>query len=634
MRPERDTREEVAELRRREALYLASLEALEEGACLFERLPTRPDGLRDYGYIWMNSAMQRMFGIADLSGQSIRDNFPDESEAWYDDYDGVLDTGEPVRIIRESEPQGMVIEMSVTRLEASGVAVLMAVIRDVTARVRAEEALRESEERFRALVTATSDIVYRMSPDWTELRHLEGWGFLRDALEPTRAWLSDYIDADDQPCVMKAIQQAIDTKSVFQLEHRVKRPDGTLGWVFSRAVPLMDDAGEIVEWFGAASDVTERRRALEALSRTQQLETVARLSGTVAHDFNNLLLVIMSNVEMAALQAVTPSQREYLNVSRQIVEVGGKMSKRLLSWSMHNEPVSQQLDLNVPAREMVDILGRTLARGYTLNLELSSEPAMTRADPADVDAVLLNLAMNARDATPEGGRITIGTEIVQVPGRLDLYVRLTVSDTGAGMPQDVCAHAAEAFFTTRPQGTGLGLYSVNETACKSGGFLELDSTPGQGTTVHVYFPFAGSGAAGRLADDAQGVTILLVEDQDSVRQAMRQQIEALGYEVVDASDAAEALEILEQTANVGLVFSDIMMPGEMDGRDLARHVRMTWPGIAVLLATGNDPAADEVLRDETAAGVTVIHKPFRMAELDSALRDALSAVSPPEEPLH
>ena len=147
---------EIDELRRKAALYLASLEALDEGACLYERLPIRPDGLRDYRYIWMNSAMQGMFGIADLSGQSIRDNFPDEVEAWYDDYDRVFDTGEPIRIVRESEPQGMVIEMSVTRVEAVGTAVLLAVMRNVTARVRAEEALQQEEAR-KAILLEVSD---------------------------------------------------------------------------------------------------------------------------------------------------------------------------------------------------------------------------------------------------------------------------------------------------------------------------------------------------------------------------------------------------------------------------------------------------------------------------------------------
>ncbi|QEW23409.1 Blue-light-activated protein (plasmid) [Paracoccaceae bacterium] len=365
---ETDTVEEIARLRRNEALYLASLEALDEGSCLFERLPVRPDGLRDYRYIWMNTSMQTMFGIADLSGQSIRDTFPNEAEAWYDDYDHVLLTGEPLRLIRESEPQEMVIEMSVTRVEQADAPVLLAVMRDVTARVRAEK----------------------------------------------------------------------------------------------------------------------------ALSRSQRLEAVARLSGTVAHDFNNLLLVVLSNIEMAGMMGVTPEQREYLSAAMHMVKIGGKLSKRLLGSSAHDWPVARKLDLNPVIRDMAEILERTLVLGFDLKLDISSRPAMIRADPAEIDAVLLNLVMNARDATPPGGPITIGTEIATVPGRTGRYVCLSVTDFGAGMTEEVRARACDPFFTTRPQGAGLGLFSASETARKNGGFLELQSTEEKGTTVRVCFPFNGS----------------------------------------------------------------------------------------------------------------------------------------------
>lgn len=596
------------ELRRKEALCLAALEALDEGACLYERLPIRSDGLRDYRYIWMNSAMQRMFGIADLSGQSIRDNFPDEVESWYDDYDRVLETGTPIRIVRESEPQGMFIEMSVTRVDAAGDAVLLAVMRNVTARVTAEnalsrseqrlrnvldgmdeafglmdpefriltqnkaaleldgrpiedivgrthwevypgtedseigqlyrdaiakqtpislehrydwpgggtswldmraypvpeglavfwsditehkeadQALRDSEQRFRALVTATSDIIFRMDASWTELRHLEGRGVLRNVFEPTKNWLHTYIEESDQARVLAAIKSAIDAKAVFELEHRARRPDGTLGWVVSRAIPILKDSGEIIEWFGTVSDVTERHLALEALSRNQRLETVARLSGTLAHDFNNLLLVVMANIEMAGLQALSSEQKDYLDAAGRLVEMGGKLSKRLMGWANQNESTAQDLELNRLVSDMIPNLDRTLAHGHDLCFSASVEPAMIHADPMDIDAAVMNLVMNSRDATPEGGQIAVSIDVLPMSGRSCRYVCLSVSDTGFGMTEEIRGRAAEPFFTTKAEGTGLGLYSVRETARNVGGFLEIESTENNGTTVRMFVP--------------------------------------------------------------------------------------------------------------------------------------------------
>ncbi|MBB5235904.1 PAS domain-containing protein [Deinococcus budaensis] len=248
-----------------EALPRALFESLDEGVCLFERLPLRPDGRRDYRSLAMNPAMRAMFGVPDLSGQSIRDTFPDEAEAWYDDYDRVLETGQPLRVERESAPQGKVLDMFVTRVEDGSGRRLLAVMRDVTGRRRAQAARQESEERFRLLVGATSDMIYRMSADWSEMYALEGKQILADTERPSRSWLEGYIPEGERAAVQAAIAEAIRTKTTFELEHRVIQADGTVGWTFSRAIPMLNGQGEIVEWFGAASDITARKRAEAAL---------------------------------------------------------------------------------------------------------------------------------------------------------------------------------------------------------------------------------------------------------------------------------------------------------------------------------------------------------------------------------
>ncbi|MGJ8561803.1 MAG: sensor histidine kinase [Litorimonas sp.] len=227
---------------------------------------------------------------------------------------------------------------------------------------------------------------------------------------------------------------------------------------------------------------------MDSLLRSQRLEAVARLSGTVAHDFNNLLLAVMANIEMAGLQALSLEQRRYLDAAARMVEMGGKLSKRLMGWARQDESTAKDLDLNELVSDIVDVLGRTLVRGYQLRFDASAEPAIIYADPVEIDAAMLNLLMNARDATPEGGRIEVRINVLPISGRSHRYACLSVSDTGSGMTEETRSRAAEPFFTTRQEGTGLGLYSVSETVRKFGGFLEIESEEKKGATVRLFFP--------------------------------------------------------------------------------------------------------------------------------------------------
>ncbi len=278
-------------LRESEVQYRALFDSIDEGACIIERLPVGADGLRDYRYIVMNKAMQTMFGIADLSGRTIREFFPDEVEDWYDDYDRVLETGEPIRFERESEPQAMVLEMFVSRLSQKPPR-LLTVMQDITQRRRAEEAMRRSEERTRALINATSDAVYRMSPDWQEMRQLDGRG--SDVEGPTVRWIEDYLFPEDRSRLRLAVAHAIRERRPFELEHRVRRADGEEGWTFSRAIPIFDDKGEIAEWFGMAADVTER---VNARQRQQML------NHELGHRLKNVLSLVQSIANQTFRQA-------------------------------------------------------------------------------------------------------------------------------------------------------------------------------------------------------------------------------------------------------------------------------------------------------------------------------------------
>lgn len=287
-------RKQVAEaLHDSEAQYRTLFNSIDEGACIIERLPVGADGRRDYRYIAMNKAMQAMFGVADLSGRTIREFFPDEVEDWYDDYDRVLATGEPLRFERESQPQGMVLEMFVSRLGGKA-GQLLAVMQNITTRRRAEEALRHSEERTRALINASSDVVYRMSADWQEMHQLDGRGFLSDVEGPTLRWIEDYVFPEDQAHLRMAIASAIRERRPFELEHRVKQANGEVGWTFSRAIPVFDRYGDIIEWFGMATDISGRVKAREQ----QQL-----LNHELGHRLKNVLSLVQSIANQTFRQA-------------------------------------------------------------------------------------------------------------------------------------------------------------------------------------------------------------------------------------------------------------------------------------------------------------------------------------------
>ncbi|MGH7057688.1 MAG: PAS domain-containing protein, partial [Acetobacteraceae bacterium] len=263
-----DRVEAEAALRESEARYRSLFNAIDEGFCVVEALSVADGEPSDWRYIAANPALKVQSGIKNVVGHTIRGVIPNEAQSWIDTFDEILRTGEPLRFERGLVSQGRVLDLYAFRLEDETRRRVGVIFRDITTRKRAEQALRTSGERFRALVNASSDAVYRMSADWTEMRQLAGREFIADTPDPSDNWLEKYVPPDDQPHVMAAISEAIRIKSTFELEHRVRRIDGSLGWTFSRAIPLLDGQGNIVEWFGTASDITEQKRA-EALRTAQ-----------------------------------------------------------------------------------------------------------------------------------------------------------------------------------------------------------------------------------------------------------------------------------------------------------------------------------------------------------------------------
>ena len=382
-----------------------------------------------------------------------------------------------------------------------------------------------------------------------------------------------------------------------------------------------------------------REEAQAALAQSQRLEAIGQLAGGMAHDFNNVLAAISSYLDGVTLRSTDEKIRKVIQDAMDVIQMGASLTRRLLILSRRQGVGLERLDLNDRVTGTIELLRRTLGEQVTVSLRLSPDPCQTSANPGDVDNAILNLAINARDAMPNGGMLTIETRHVtldaDVAGRIanarpGEYVMLTVSDTGHGMSPEVLKHAMEPLFTTKEpgKGTGLGLATVHTTVRQSGGFVAIDSTVGEGTSVHLYFPKAEPGPivsratpSTKEAPLGDGELILLVEDNDKVREATASRLESLGYAVLEAKTGPEAITLLESGEPIALVFSDIVMPGGMTGYDVAEWVRSMKPDLKVLLTSGYSDMPLAV--SEAARKIKVLGKPYTREQLACALREAL-----------
>jgi PAS domain S-box-containing protein len=389
---------------------------------------------------------------------------------------------------------------------------------------------------------------------------------------------------------------------------------------------------------GVIHDITAQVEAEQALRHAQKLDAMGQLTGGIAHDFNNLLTVIVGNLEMLEAKLTEPAQRELLTEALEAADLGSRLTSRLLAFARRSLLEPKVVDLNMLVAGLTDMLHRTLGETVALSTALTPDLGTTRVDPAQVESAIINLAVNARDAMPGGGRLVLetrntvideayaATEAGLAPGE---YVQLSVSDTGSGMPAAVRERAFEPFFTTKEKGrgTGLGLSMVYGFAKQSGGHATIYSEEGIGTTVNVYLPrYAAAPPTVSAADErtasANGETILVVEDDDRVRRLTVARLQQLGYRVLEASSAAQALATLEKNDRIDLVFTDLVMPGGMSGSELAIEVRQLHPSVRLLLTSGY---AEELANSDrmNAMRLKVLRKPYRQTELARAIDETL-----------
>jgi signal transduction histidine kinase/CheY-like chemotaxis protein len=421
----------------------------------------------------------------------------------------------------------------------------------------------------------------------------------------------------------------------FRLECRVGWPDDSVRWVIAEGRLYRDEHGEPARLAGVIADVTDRRHAEERLRQAQKLEVIGQLTGGVAHDFNNLLTAVLGNLELATLRTQDKKLLQILRSASSAAERGAKLTEQLLAFARKQHLAPRVVNLNELISHMGDLLFQTIGATTRIETVLEKDLWAVMIDVTQLELVILNLAINGRDAMPHGGRLTVATRNVGASDRIRPealpvrdYAAISVTDTGTGMTQDVVAKAFEPFFTTKEvgEGTGLGLSPVLGFAQQSGGEVRIDTRLGKGTTITLYLPRAVGTVEGAKDDErspphiGEPATILVVDDDPAVRDLTVRALETLNYRVVEAENGRAALEIiLKQTMQIDLALIDVAMPG-MNGRQLATRIRASDPELAVIFMTGYDnlSGTGDHLTEEI-----LVKKPFNLASLAAAVERAL-----------
>jgi PAS domain S-box-containing protein len=653
---------EKTSLHRSEARWRALFENMQEGFFVGEAMRDEAGKMVDFRFIEANPAFGAQTGLdpSETIGRRARAVIPGLQQSLVDTYAHVVDTGAPNDFEVNVPALGRWFEARARRLSPQRFSVLFL---EVTARVAADTALRASEQRFRTLAQAMpdqmwtaiadgklnwfNDRVFVYSGDGFEQLAGDGWGSM--------------VHPDDLAASYQDWQAALASGKPYESHFRLRRADGAYRWFRARGLPVPNDSGTGNIWVGINTDIQDQYDANEALQRmndtlelrvaersaeleaahsalrqSQKLEAVGKLTGGVAHDFNNVLQVIGGNLQLLRpFVGADPTGRARLAGAIGGVQRGAKLSSQLLAFARKQPLEPVVIDPGSLIRELGDMLRRTTGERIELETVIAAGLWTTLVDPHQLENSLLNLVLNARDAMDGAGKLSIVAsnasldehDARRLPGASPgEYVMLAVSDSGSGMSEEVMQHALEPFFTTKPEGhgTGLGLSMVYGFVTQSGGHLKIDSASGAGTTVRIYLPrsFAEAEAPAVPAPrDAVGgsETILVVEDDPQVRAIVVALLADLGYHVLQASDPRGALAIIDGGVPVDLLFTDVVMPGELRSPELARRAKLAQPALEVLYTSGY--AEDGIVHGgRLERGVALLSKPYSREDLARKIR--------------
>ncbi|MFZ5609671.1 MAG: PAS domain S-box protein [Pseudomonadota bacterium] len=645
--PIRDRRGKVVRLTAVVEDITASKQAQAQARALAERFELTLSGIsdafitldREWRFTYANSEAERLLGRKrpEFLGKVIWEAFPQCAEmASFKAYHKAMAEKVKVTVTDRYPPQGRWFQATAYPSE-EGLAIYF---QDITDLQQAHEALRKSEDRFRLVAKATADAVWDWDLQTDEVWWSEGYLSLfgHDPAKIDPGSWSEHLHPEDKERVLKGVYAAIEgTQDYWADTYRFVRADGSFAHVADRGFIIRDEGGAALRMVGGMTDETKSRVLEARLQHAQRLEAVGQLTGGVAHDFNNLLTVILGNGELLAESlSADPRLRTLADMICAAAERGAALTSHLLAFARRQALEPKVIDVGRLVAAMNGLLRRTLGENIEIEVVCGDGLWPALVDAAQLEGAVLNLCLNARDAMPDGGRLTIELANVHLdqnyadwheevtPGH---YVMIAISDSGGGMPPDVIAHVFEPFFTTKAQGkgSGLGLAMVYGFIKQSRGHVKIYSEAGQGTTVKLYLPRAAGAAAQTdfdIDDDALAggsEKILLVEDNDLVRAHVAAQLKGLGYRVVSASNGREALAALNETADFDLLFTDVVMPGGINGRQLAKEAKALRPHLKVLFTSGYTENAI-VHHGRLDRDVHLLNKPYRRKDLAAKIR--------------
>jgi two-component system, cell cycle sensor histidine kinase and response regulator CckA len=516
---------------------------------------------------------------------------------------------------------------------------------DITKRKTAEETVQQSEARFRELAENINEVFWMIDHAKNEILYVSPayekvWGRSCQSLYAAPGTWLEAIHSEDRESVRQAAaeKQAFGT---YNEEYRIIRPDEKVRWIHDRAFPIRNAAGEVHRIVGTAEDITERKQLEDQFRQVQKMEGIGQLAGGVAHDFNNILAAIqMQSDLLKGSGGLSAQQSEFANEISATVERAASLTRQLLLFSRREVFQPRDLDLSESIASTTKMLKRILGENVQMQLKLASQPMFIHADAGMIDQVLLNLAVNARDAMPNGGQLGIETsgEVFDqgaVPRsaneRAGSFVCLIVSDSGCGIAPEILPKIFEPFFTTKDvgKGTGLGLATVFGIVQQHQGWIQVSSELDRGTTFRIYLPRLARSAGLKSSPSTPGAmrggneTILLAEDDPSLRDSVRRTVSQLGYRVLEAPTGVKALEVWKQNRDeIRLLLTDLVMPGGMTGKDLAQRVLQENPELQVVYMSGY--SAEVVGKDfPLKEGVNFLSKPFRAGKLAQIIREKL-----------
>ena len=658
-----------AERRESETLYRSLFDTMDEGFCIIEFIDGPHGPLSDYVHVEANDAYTENAGIPDIVGKRLREIVGDEAESWLKTYKDVLETGRPIRFEQELEATGRWLNLSAFRIDPPERKQVAVLFQDLTARKRAERDLLAlnttlesrvaeavADKKLFADIIESADAfvqVVDLESRWLAINEASANEFERIfGVRPRIGQkMSDALShLPEQAEAVDAIWTRALREAPFIEVQEFGDPGRDRRFYEMRYYPLLDPTGEQLGAYQIVYDVTERlaeqqrlKEAQEALRQSQKMEAVGQLTGGIAHDFNNLLAGISGSLELLGKrlsEGRLNGMERYIDAAQGSAQRAASLTQRLLAFSRRQTLDPKPTDVNRLINGMEDLIRRSVGPDVDVEVVGAGGLWATKIDQSQLENALLNLCINARDAmAPGGGRLTIETSNKWLDDRAaktrelppGQYVSLCVTDTGTGMPPEVQAQAFDPFFTTKPlgQGTGLGLSMIHGFVRQSGGQVRIYSEMGKGTTMCLYLPrYTGDvegdedGGLTPVAEGGHGETVLVIDDEETVRMLVAEVLGDAGYNVIEAPDGPSGLEILRSDRRIDLLISDVGLPGGMNGRQVADAARVSRPDLKVLFITGYAENA-AVGNGLLAPGMEVLTKPFVMGDLAAKVHDMI-----------